>query len=241
MSERSLSVRAYSSSLLMPRVVEHTRGRLSKARLSEARRTQILEAATRVFARKGFDGATIADIARAARLSEGSIYNYFRSKEELLVHIPDHLVRPALIPLLDAPAAPETIADVEEQLLVLARNMVGRIKENAWFLKVFVSALPRLSTAARERYMSLLPLRAAEKLEEFLREGTRRGIFRKDLDAVVASRAFPGMLLIFLMMQEVLLEKQLIPRDYDTIAKETVRLFLHGITPRSNRTLSGGV
>lgn len=214
----------------MPRVAEDVR-----ARLSEARRTQILEAATRVFARRGFDRATIKDVARAARLSEGSIYNYFRSKEELLVHIPQHLVRPALIPLLEAPTAPETIADFERQLLLLARNMVGRIKENAWFLKVFVSALPRLSPAARERYMSLLPLYAAEKLEAFLREGMRRGMFRRDLDPVVASRAFPGMLLIFLMMQEVLLDKQLIPRDYDTIAKETVRLFLYGVTPRNDR------
>jgi hypothetical protein len=108
---------------------------------------------------------------------------------------------------------------------------VARIKENAWFLKVFVSALPRLSPAARERYMSLLPLYAGERLEEFLREGIRRGVFREDVDPVVASRAFPGMLLIFLMMQEVLLDKKLIPRDYDTIAKETVRVFLHGITP----------
>lgn len=224
----------------MPQAAEHLKGRLSKARLSEARRTQILEAATRVFARKGFDRATITDIARAARLSEGSIYNYFRSKEELLVHIPHHLVRPALLPVLAAPAAPGTLADVERQLLLLARNMVGRIKENAWFLKVFVSALPRLSPAARERYMALLPLYAAEKLEEFLREGVRRGILRKDLDVMVASRAFPGMLLIFVMMQEVLLEKRLIPRDYDTIAKETVRLFLHGIAPRSNHIRSGG-
>lgn len=224
----------------MPQAAEHLKGRLSKARLSETRRTQILEAATRVFARRGFDRATITDIARAARLSEGSIYNYFRSKEELLVHIPHHLVRPALLPVLAAPAVPGTLADVERQLLLLARNMVGRIKENAWFLKVFVSALPRLSPAARERYMALLPLYAAEKLEEFLREGVRRGILRKDLDVMVASRAFPGMLLIFVMMQEVLLEKRLIPRDYDTIAKETVRLFLHGIAPRSNHIRSGG-
>lgn len=228
-----------SPSLLMPQAAEHLKGRLSRARLSETRRTQILEAATRVFARKGFDRATITDIAHAARLSEGSIYNYFRSKEELLVHIPHHLV-PALVPVLDAPAAPGTIADVERQLLLLARSMVGRIKENAWFLKVFVSALPRLSPAARERYMALLPLYAAEKLEAFLREGVRRGVLRKDLDVMVASRAFPGMLLIFVMMQEVLLEKPLIPRDYDTIARETVRLFLRGVAPRSSHTRFGG-
>ena len=80
--------------------------------------------------------------------------------------------------------------------------------------------------------MSLLPLYAAEKLEDFLREGIRRGLFRDDLDPMIAARAFPGMLIIFLMMQEVLLEKKLIPHDYDTIAEETVRLFLYGATSR---------
>src|SRR5438309_9159964 len=60
----------------------------AKARLEGARRMQILAAAARIFARKGFDRATVTEIARAAGLAEGSIYNYFRSKEELLVHIP---------------------------------------------------------------------------------------------------------------------------------------------------------
>src|SRR3989337_4485702 len=159
----------------MPRVTAAV-----KAKLSETRRTQILDAAVRVFARRGFDRATIKDIARSAGLSEGSIYNYFRSKEELLVHIPHHLVRPALVPLLETMAAPATIAEVERQLLVVAEGIVGRIKENAWFLKVFVSALPRLSPSARERYTSLLPLYAAERLEGVLRRGMRAGLFRQD-------------------------------------------------------------
>ena len=213
----------------MPRVTAAV-----KAKLSETRRTQILEAAVRVFARRGFDRATIKDIAGSAGLSEGSIYNYFRSKEELLVHIPQHLVRPALEPLLEA-AAPETIADVERQLLQVAQGIVGRVKENAWFLKVFVSALPRLSPRARERYLSLLPLYAAERLEGVLRRGMRAGLFRQDLDAAIAARAFPGMLLIFLMMQEVLLEKKLVPHDYNTIAGETVRLFLYGAASRQHQ------
>ncbi|MGB8645249.1 MAG: helix-turn-helix domain-containing protein [Anaerolineae bacterium] len=43
----------------------------------EQRRNQILTAARAVFARKGFERATIADIAREAVMAEGSIYNYF--------------------------------------------------------------------------------------------------------------------------------------------------------------------
>ncbi|MGH8629947.1 MAG: TetR/AcrR family transcriptional regulator [Burkholderiales bacterium] len=203
----------------------------TKARLEEARRTQILEAAARVFARKGFDGATISDIARAAKLAEGSIYNYFRSKEDLLIHIPQHLVRPALAPLLDAPPRPESREQVDELLLRVAGAMVERIRAHAPFLKVFLSALPRMSAAAREEYMQLLPLHAAEALEQLLRDGKRRGIFRPDLNPIIAARALPGMLMGIVMIQEILLGRRVIPYDYDEIVPELVRIFLYGAMP----------
>ena len=51
----------------------------------EARRAQILEASAQVFARKGYRRATTKEIARAAGVSEGTIYNYFASKSDLLI------------------------------------------------------------------------------------------------------------------------------------------------------------
>ena len=49
----------------------------------EGRRTEILAAAKKVFARNGYHATTVADIAKAARLSYGSIYWYFDSKDAL--------------------------------------------------------------------------------------------------------------------------------------------------------------
>jgi AcrR family transcriptional regulator len=54
------------------------------------RRTQILEAATRVFAEKGYHRATTKDIARAAEMAEGTIYLYFKNKSELLIALLEH-------------------------------------------------------------------------------------------------------------------------------------------------------
>ena len=204
-----------------------------RTQLEESRRTQILEAASKVFARRGFHRATIAEIAKTAGLSEGSIYNYFRSKEDLLVNIPHQLLQPVLIPLLERMPVPDTVGEAEELLTVLTTAMVERVRANAKFLKVFLSALPTLSAEAKEEYVKVLPIYAAELLERFLREGMRRGLFRKDLDAAVAARALPGMLLVFLIMQEVLLDRPLIPRGYDQIVPEAVRIFLFGITPRA--------
>lgn len=211
----------------MPRVSPEAR-----ARLEDARRTQILTAAAKVFARKGFDRATITEIAQVAKLSEGSIYNYFRSKEELLIHIPPQLVQPVLLPILEQSPALENVESMERLLMSLASAMVERVRTHGRFLKVFLSALPYLSPAAREQYMQLLPTYAAGVLERFLREGINRGLFRRDLNPVIAARTLPGMLLVFVMIQEVLLGRKTIPYEYDDVVHEAVRLFLYGAVPR---------
>lgn len=55
---------------------------------TEMRKKQILDTATRVFAQRGFQEATITEIAKEARVSEASIYEYFSTKEGLLFSIP---------------------------------------------------------------------------------------------------------------------------------------------------------
>ncbi|MFN8442184.1 MAG: TetR/AcrR family transcriptional regulator [Caldilineaceae bacterium] len=56
-----------------------------QAQLVEARRNQILDAATKVFAEKGFARATIKEIARVAGVADGTIYIYFKNKEDLML------------------------------------------------------------------------------------------------------------------------------------------------------------
>lgn len=59
----------------------------------KARKDQILKAAERIFARKGFQEATVSDVAREAHVSDTTIYEYFSTKEELLFSIPDETTR----------------------------------------------------------------------------------------------------------------------------------------------------
>jgi AcrR family transcriptional regulator len=61
------------------------------AQLIDARRTQILDAATTVFAAKGFHSATIRQIAQQAGLADGTIYIYFKTKTDLLLGILDRI------------------------------------------------------------------------------------------------------------------------------------------------------
>src|SRR5258708_19998646 len=82
-----------------------------QAQLAAARRTQILDAATRVFASKGFNRATIRDVARDAGVADGTIYNYFANKTDLLfrlLHRLNHPERPP--PSLAPPLDPSSVA-----------------------------------------------------------------------------------------------------------------------------------
>ncbi|MDR7543756.1 MAG: helix-turn-helix domain-containing protein [Armatimonadota bacterium] len=197
--------------------------------LTGARRRQILEAATRVFADKGYAAATVRDIARAARIAEGTIYNYFKSKEDLLIHIPGQIAGPAFERLALDLAEARTPQDAERHLMALGQDIVQRISANVRFVKVFLSALPHLSPRARREYLRLLPLAASTALEAHLRQGMAVGIYREDLDPSVVARTLPGMLLMFVVIQEIILGERAPSAGYEAVVRENVRVFLDGI------------
>src|SRR5262245_60547056 len=98
-----------------------------QAQLVAARRTQILDAATRVFASKGFNRATIRDVAQDAGVADGTIYNYFANKTDLLFGLLDRLNdterRPASLALAsEAPFGDYFRAYVRERVEALWSN-----------------------------------------------------------------------------------------------------------------------
>lgn len=64
-------------------------------------RGQILSAATRVFSSKGYDAATIKDVVRESGLSQGSFYNYYKTKQDVFQAVIEALIEP-LVPVLRA-------------------------------------------------------------------------------------------------------------------------------------------
>jgi AcrR family transcriptional regulator len=82
-----------------------------KEQMAEARRTQILMGAAQVFSEKGFHKATTKEIAKAANVSEGTIYNYFDNKRELLLAMIDLIAMQSLrrIVMDEAPDDPRDL------------------------------------------------------------------------------------------------------------------------------------
>ncbi|MBI3732973.1 MAG: TetR/AcrR family transcriptional regulator [Chloroflexi bacterium] len=209
------------------------------------RRSQILSAASKVFAKKGFERATIAEIAREAGVAEGSIYNYFKNKSDLLVSIPRQFIQPAIQSLgLDAIASGRAKpggeaasgatdigalrADPTLMLTQVARNIIAATTQNAEVLRVLMSSLPVMNRATQAKYLEQVPLYALGMLETYFRMQVEAGIFRGDLNPAMAARAFPGLLFPFLLIQEILPATAGERFDYEQVIAHVVQVFLHG-------------
>lgn len=99
--------------------------------VSDFRRAQILEAARRMFARHGLEGATVDHIARAAHVAKGTIYLYFRSKDEILKHVVDEDLEALgreTIPAITAPAP------LDRRLELFLRRMLAFFDRQRGFL-----------------------------------------------------------------------------------------------------------
>src|ERR1700716_4581877 len=100
------------------------RTRLHKHGEAMPKRDAILRAATDVFAERGYFNAQVADVARLAGVAAGTVYLYFRSKDDLLVSIFERSMREALA---DGRRAVEDVSDPAERLRRWARLHLGRL------------------------------------------------------------------------------------------------------------------
>src|SRR5437867_9665774 len=89
-----------------------------------AKKDAILRAATDVFAERGYFNAQVADVARAAGVAAGTVYLYFKSKDDLLVSIFERSMRESLTAGREAVA---DLSDPRERLRRLARGHLARL------------------------------------------------------------------------------------------------------------------
>jgi AcrR family transcriptional regulator len=147
----------------------------------EERRRQILAAAVRVFARSGYHGSRVADIAEDAGVAHGLLYHYFSSKEEVLQTVfrenwGELLVRFRAVEEADEPA-PEKLAGIAKILLRTWRNDPD-----------LVTVMVREVARSAQLQGQVEEVREAFAIvQRVIEEGQVAGVFRQDLDARLAS------------------------------------------------------
>jgi AcrR family transcriptional regulator len=207
----------------------------SRERMIEERRNQILDAAARLFAHKGYKGATIREIAREAGVAEGTIYNYFDSKHDLLISLPQRISWPMVSSFVKSARqqGPDTVANDEEQMVQLLQASMNSIQQHTDAVKVLLAYIPFMDEEIQAQFLEETTrfFTRIFDFEGFLQERVEAGTFRP-FDTAIAARAFVGMVLVFVLSQEILPGRKVIPMSNEEIAREIVQLFLYGAVAR---------
>ncbi len=144
----------------------------------DLRKKQILQAATEVFGNSNFQSTSISEIAQKANIAEGTIYQYFKNKEDLFFSIPKQ----------------KTDLFCEELDLHLEgiHDALNRIRKLIWYYLYFFKTNPtyarllmlemRVSKNFASSKTSNIIKVFTDKVLEIIREGQEEGLIRKDMD-----------------------------------------------------------
>src|SRR5947199_4829819 len=154
------------------------------------KREAILRAATKVFARNGYFNAKVADVARVAGVADGTVYLYFKSKEEILHSIFDRSVEEAIA---DAREQLADLTDPREKLRRVARLHLERLGADRDLAVVFQVEL-RGTTKFMEEFSAAGLAEYLGLIREVFERGQAAGAFRSDLNAKLVAKVLFGAL-----------------------------------------------
>ena len=157
-----------------------------RATATEEKRRLILDAAVRVFARKGYHTSRVGDIAEEAGVAHGLLYHYFDSKDEVL----EAAFRENWSVLLERiQAVEESGESAREQLRHVAAILLRTWLHQPDVVRVVVREIAR-SPEVQQRIGELVkPIEAIRRIVE---RGQKTGEFRSDIDPRLAATIFYG-------------------------------------------------
>jgi TetR/AcrR family fatty acid metabolism transcriptional regulator len=171
-------------------VASHAAASRPSAPAAGDKRAAILDAATAVFAERGFFNAQVADIARGAGIAAGTVYLYFRSKDEILTSIFDRTMKDAIA---EARAVVGDEPDPVARLRRLAQLHLARMGRDRSLAVVFQVEL-RQTTKFMERFSTTGLRDYLRLIQQTIEEGQARGTFRESINPRTAAKVIFGAL-----------------------------------------------
>jgi TetR/AcrR family fatty acid metabolism transcriptional regulator len=154
------------------------------------KRDALLRAAIDTFAARGFFNAQVADVARAAGVAAGTVYLYFRGKDDLLISIFERTMKEAIA---DGRKSVDKLTDPVERLREIARLHLGRLGRDRALAVVFQVEL-RQSTKFMERFSSTQLREYLGIIRNVIADGQARQVFRAPISPTLAAKLFFGAL-----------------------------------------------
>jgi len=195
-----------------------------------AHRREILSAAEKVFAAKGFFPTTMSEIAREAEFGTGTLYKYFKSKEDLYFTLIDEKVE-EINRLVKAELSQKTSA--RERIEKVLKLQFEFVEKNRDFFRIYISERNRfewtvkddLGKGIHDKMVAYIQL-----LAQVMKQGIERGEFRRK-NSIDLAHALVGIVNSFIF------EWLISPQPYPLISKSdaVLDLFLRGVQRMERR------
>jgi TetR/AcrR family fatty acid metabolism transcriptional regulator len=193
------------------------------------RRAVILDAALRTFVKRGYPDTKVAEIASEAGVAEGTLYNYFTSKEDLLLALFDEKwgwiineIRKKI----------RRLSDPNRKLKAIFSLVVRMFKKNRQLAELFMVDIKQSSVFLNNYTINRI-VEFLDLIEEVLEEGKKKGIYRRDLDTRVARMvifgAAQGILLSWVLSESTAVRNQTFEFSLYRAAKTLKDIFKSGL------------
>ena len=158
------------------------------------KKEMILDAACKVFADKGFNAALVDDIAKKAGIGKGTVYEYFRSKEDLFFEsLTWFFTNLTNFSYYEIEQLPQSASEQLEQFIESLSKSVDEIEHFVPLMMEYWSA--SASGTQRKKFMkffSEIYVNCRSQIEEILNHGIKTGEFRKDVNIKAVSAGVAG-------------------------------------------------
>ena len=199
-------------------------------RRPDERPREILDAALRVFAARGYSATRLEDVAAAAGVTKGTIYYYFENKEDLLFRLVASRDR-EIFANLEALMSDVTGPVSSKLRMLMRKGFCEATDESRRLLYVVFQELHAYAPKVFARIVQNNLVEGWTLIAKLIERGKASGEFRQDADAEVAARVFTSGLVLQQLWRGGMGLDELDPFDKDRMVDSTIELFLHSLRP----------
>ncbi|MBE9541435.1 MAG: TetR/AcrR family transcriptional regulator [Proteobacteria bacterium] len=183
---------------------------------------KIIDAATKVFAKKGFYNAKVSEIAQEAGIADGTIYIYFKHKDDILISLFEEKMQEVLDNMKQQISLESDPLKKIEKFALVHLKLIQDNKDIAEIIQVEL----RQSSKFMKNYHNIKFFEYLDLIGHIIQEGQEKGLVREDILPGIAKRAFFGAL--DEMSRFWVLSKK--PKyDIETASRQISGFFINGI------------
>jgi AcrR family transcriptional regulator len=198
------------------------------------REEEILDAAVKIFADKGFSAATTNEIAREAGIAEGTIFRYFETKKDILTKVMIKLVavigEKIMSKRLTVIFQNNKHMNEKELLKYLLKDRLAMSLKYFDMVKVVLTEI-QYHEDLKETFINNIIMKGKDILTLYFKNGIEEGTF-KDMDISIVIRSFLGMMGMFVIQKQFMPE--VITMEDDEQLDTMIDIFLYGISNKRN-------